>query len=169
MCKGWTQEKDRESDFIMYLPEEQTEHFMIRGGIPTGPVLKRSTARNYLQTVTWERVLMTWNENNLNIAFNDPKDTIERWEGVINAASTDSGYYMPRIGAPDCGPYNKRYELVLKPSGPNEFYFNPADHRVHIKTATGAGSRWITTSTQKQTWRTSGGYRQGRHHGQGGY
>jgi len=131
-AKGWTQEKDRKSDFTMYLPEEQTEHFMIRG-IPTGPVLKRSTARNYLQTVTWERVLMTWNENNLNIAFNDPKDTIERWEGVINAASTDSGYVMPRIGAPDCGPYNKRYELVLKPSGPNEFYFNPADHRVHIK------------------------------------
>ncbi|HAC73856.1 MAG TPA: hypothetical protein DDZ69_04980, partial [Porphyromonadaceae bacterium] len=131
-AKGWTQEKDRESDFTMYLPEEQTEHFMIRG-IPTGPVLKRSTARNYLQTVTWERVLMTWNENNLNIAFNDPKDTIERWEGVINAASTDSGYVMPRIGAPDCGPYNKRYELVLKPPGPNEFYFNPADHRVHIK------------------------------------
>jgi len=131
-AKGWTQDKDRESDFTMYLPEEQTEHFMIRG-IPTGPVLKRSTARNYLQTVTWERVLMTWNENNLNIAFNDPKDTIERWEGVINAASTDSGYVMPRIGAPDCGPFNKRYELVLKPAGPNEFYFNPADHRVHIK------------------------------------
>ncbi|MEN6589709.1 MAG: DUF4861 family protein [Proteiniphilum sp.] len=131
-AKGWTQDKDRESDFTMYLPEEQTEHFMIRG-IPTGPVLKRSTARNYLQTVTWERVLMTWNENNLNIAFNDPKDTIERWEGVINAASTDSGYVMPRIGAPDCGPFNKRYELVLKPAGPNEFYFNPADHRAHIK------------------------------------
>lgn len=131
-AKGWTQEKDRESDFTMYLPEEQTEHFMIRG-IPTGPVLKRSGARKFLQTVTWERVLMTWNENNLNIAFNDPDDTIERWEGVINAASTDSGYYMPRIGAPDCGPYNKRYELVLQPTGPNKFYYNPSDHRIHLE------------------------------------
>ena len=116
----------------MSLPEEQTEQFMVRG-IPTGPVLKRSTARNYLRTVTWERVLMTWSENNLNIAFNKPKDIIERWEGVISAASTDPGYHMPQIGGPSCGPYNKRYELVLKPSGPNEFYFSPADHRVHLK------------------------------------
>ena len=119
-AKGWTQEKGWGSNFTIR-------------GIPAGPVLKRSSARDYLQTVTWERLLMTWNENNLNIAFNDPKDTIERWEGVINAESTDSGYYMPRIGSPDCGPYNKRYELALKPSGPNEFYFNPADHRIHLK------------------------------------
>ena len=131
-AKGWTQEKDRESDFNMYLTEGQTENFTIQG-IPTGPVLKRSIARKFLQTVTWERVLMTWNENNLNIASNDPNDTIERWEGVINAASTDSGYYMPRIGAPDCGPYNKRYELVLHPKGCNEYYYNPSDHRIHMK------------------------------------
>ncbi len=131
-AQGWTEEKGKESDFTMSLPEEQTEQFMVRG-IPTGPVLKRSTARDYLRTVTWERVLMTWSENNLNIAFNKPKDIIERWEGVISAASTDSGYYMPQIGGPSCGPYNKRYELVLKPSGPNEFYFSPTDHRVHLK------------------------------------
>lgn len=96
-AQGWTEEKGKESDFTMSLPEEQTEQFMVRG-IPTGPVLKRSTARDYLRTVTWERVLMTWSENNLNIAFNKPKDIIERWEGVISAASTDSGYYMPQIG-----------------------------------------------------------------------
>ena len=131
-AQGWTEEKGKESDFTMSLPEGQTEQFMVRG-IPTGPVLKRSTARDYLRTVTWERVLMTWSENNLNIAFNKPKDNIERWEGVISAASTDPGYHMPQIGGPSCGPYNKRYELVLKPSGPNEFYFNPADHRVHLK------------------------------------
>ncbi|HHV85054.1 MAG TPA: DUF4861 domain-containing protein [Petrimonas sp.] len=157
-ARGWTQEKDRESDFAMYLPEDRTEHFMIRG-IPTGPVLKRSCAREFLQTITWERVLMTWNENNLNIAFNDPKDTIERWEGVINAASADSGYCMPRIGAPDCGPYNKRYELVLQPKGPDEYYYNPADHRIHVKnsdrtrikvdydydTQTDMGYSWVDT------------------------
>ena len=131
-AKGWTQEKGWGSNFTMFLPQEQTENFTLRG-IPTGPVLKRSSAREYLQTVTWERLLMTWNENNLNIAFNDPKDIIERWEGVINAESTDSGYYMPRIGGPDCGPYNKRYELVLHPTGPNTYYFNPADHRIHFQ------------------------------------
>ena len=131
-AKGWTEKKDRQSDFTMLLPENETENFKIRG-IPTGPVLKRSTARDYLRTTTWERVIMTWNENNLNMAYNDPNDMIERWEGVINAASTDSGYIMPRIGAPDCGPYNKRYELVLSPKGPNEYYYLPADGRVHLK------------------------------------
>lgn len=131
-AKGWTEKKDRQSDFTMLLPGNETEHFMIRG-IPTGPVLKRSTARDYLRTTTWERVIMTWNENNLNMAYNDPNDVIERWEGVINAASTDSAYIMPRIGAPDCGPYNKRYELVLSPKGPNEYYYLPADGRVHMK------------------------------------
>jgi len=130
--KGWTEKQDRDSDFKMFLPEDQTETFNIRG-IPTGPVLKRATAREFLDTVTWERVIMTWNENNLNIAFDDPDDNIERWEGIINAASTDSGFYMPRIGAPDCGPLNKRYELLLTPQGPNEYYFNPADSRVHLK------------------------------------
>ncbi|MDD4427814.1 MAG: DUF4861 family protein [Paludibacter sp.] len=131
-AKGWTEEKDRQSDFTMILPEKETEHFVIRG-IPTGPVLKRTAARDYLRTTTWERAIMTWNENNLNIAYNDPNDVIERWEGVINAASTDSAYIMPRIGAPDCGPYNKRYELVLSPKGPNEYYYLPADGRVHMK------------------------------------
>ncbi|MFA7044415.1 MAG: DUF4861 family protein, partial [Bacteroidales bacterium] len=132
LATGWTQEKDRKSDFNMHLGREQTETFTIRG-IPSGPVLKRSIARDFLPTVTWERVMMTWDENDLNIAWNDPTDKIERWEGIISAANTEKGFYMPRVGAPDCGPYNKRYELVLKPAGPNEFYFNPADHRVHFK------------------------------------
>ncbi|MFA7493488.1 MAG: DUF4861 family protein [Proteiniphilum sp.] len=134
LATGWTEEKDRKSDFNMYLPEEQTEIFTIRG-IPTGPVQKRSTAREFMQTVTWERVLMTWDENDLNIAFNMPDYTIERWEGIIGPRLTKEkyGFYMPRIGGPGCGPLNKRLEIVLKPSGPNEFYFNPADHRVHIR------------------------------------
>ena len=53
--------------------------------------------REFLDTVLLERVIMTWNENNLNIAFDDPDDNIERWEGIINAASTDSGFYMPEL------------------------------------------------------------------------
>ena len=132
VSSGWTQEKDRQSDFSMYLGKDQTETFVYRG-IPTGPVLKRSTARDYLKTVTWERIIMTWDENDLNMAWNIPNDTIERWEGIIADASTDEGYYMTRVGNPHSGPLNKRNELILKPKGPNEFYFNPADHRVHIK------------------------------------
>jgi hypothetical protein len=72
-------------------------------------------------------------ENDLNIAWNVPNDYSERWEGIISAPSTEPGFEMPQVGGPNCGPFNKRYELVLDPSGPNEFYFNPADHRIHIK------------------------------------
>ena len=132
LAPGWTEGKDRKSDFNLHLGKEQSETFTVRG-IPTGPVLKRSIARNYLPTITWARVMMTWDENDLNIAWNDPNDQIERWEGIINTPYTEKGFYMPRIGAPVCGPYNKRNELVLNPTGPNEFYFNPADHRIHFK------------------------------------
>ena len=129
---GWTDEKDRDSDFKMNLDEDQMETITVRG-IPSGPVLKRSTARDYLQTLIWERIIMVWDENDLNIAWNIPGDTIERWEGIIAAPSTDEGFRMARVGNPHCGPFNKRYELVLKPTGPGEFYFNPADHRIHFK------------------------------------
>ncbi|MDD2477199.1 MAG: hypothetical protein PHI32_14980, partial [Dysgonamonadaceae bacterium] len=129
---GWTEEKDRNSDFTFSLSDEHTESFTLRGR-PTGSVIKRSTAREVLNSIQWERVLMVWDENDLNVAWDRPGDKIERWEGIISSASKEPGYYMPQIGGPDCGPFNKRYELVLKPKGPNEFYFNPSDHKIHIK------------------------------------
>ena len=123
-----------DSHFSMVLPQNAAETLKI-WGIPTGPFLKRSVARNYLNKAVWAREIMTWNENNLNIEFEDPDDRIERWEGVINPTIKDSGYYMPGIGAPDCGTYNKRFELVLHPKGPNSYYFNPSDGRVHLKSS----------------------------------
>lgn len=136
---GWDEEKDRESDFSLRLGKDQTESFELRG-FPTGQVVKRSTARESLKSINWARVLMTWDENDLNTAWDRPGDKIERWEGIISAGVKDPGYYMPQVGGPDCGPYNKRYELVLEPSGANEFYFHPADHRIHIK---GSDRTWI--------------------------
>lgn len=129
---GWTEEKDRDSDFTFRLSDEHTESFTLRDR-PTGSVIKRSTARDVLNSMQWARVLMTWDENDLNTAWDRPGDKIERWEGIISAASREPGYYMPQVGGPDCGPFNKRYELVLNPEGTNEFYFNPSDHKIHIK------------------------------------
>lgn len=131
-AQGWEESTNMASDFKVRLSE--TETFTIRG-IPSGPVLKRSEARNYLNGMTWAREMMTWNENNLNIEFEDPNNTIERWEGVINPTITLPGYYMPGIGAPDCGIFNKRFELLMSPSTVNEYYFNPADMKVHLKNA----------------------------------
>ena len=142
---GWSLEKYQSehtkntfSDFNY--SENQSEFFTIRG-FPAGPVIKRNIARSVLNETTWARVLMVWDENDLNIAWtSDSTYTIERWEGIIAAPSNDSGYEMPGVGWPDCGPFNKRYEMVLQPQGPNEYYFNPADRRIHIK---GSDKTWL--------------------------
>ncbi|MCI2082391.1 MAG: DUF4861 family protein [Bacteroidales bacterium] len=138
-ARGWTESGDMDSRFSMTLPKNVTETLNI-WGIPTGPFLKRSKARDYLRKAVWARDIMTWNENDLNIEFADPDDRIERWEGVINPPIRESGYYMPGIGGPDCGIYNKRFELELHPKGPNIYYFNPSDGRVHLK---GSDKTWI--------------------------
>ncbi len=127
------------SSATLKLTGNESEIITIRG-IPSSMILDRKKATGYLSRITWGRVLLTWDEIDINRAWNNPNDTIDRWEGVIAAASQDSIFYMPRVGGPDCGPYNKRYELVLQPSAANEFYFNPADYRIHIKYADKA---WI--------------------------
>jgi len=129
---GWTAEKDTKSDFKLHMDKEHGEILTVRG-FPSVPILKRSAAVNFIENVTWERVLFTWDENDLNRAWDSPNDTIDRWEGILAVCNKEPGFIMPQIGGPDCGPFNKRYELVLKPTGPNEFYFNPADNRIHNK------------------------------------
>ncbi len=136
---GWSEEKNRKSDFNLHLNKQQSEILTVRG-FKTTPILRRSAAAGFIQNNTWERVLLSWDENDLNRAWDRPKDTIDRWEGIIAAGSKEPGFIMPQIGGPDCGPFNKRYELVLHPTGPNEFYFNPADHRIHIKSS---NKTWI--------------------------
>ena len=121
----------RNNDSILRIPDEHKETFTIRG-IPTGEVIKRDTGRNFFSASRWGRVLMTWDENDLNIAWNLPHDKIPRWEGIIAPEIKGPKYYMPQIGGPSCGPYNKRYELVANPQDSNRFYFNPSDHKIHI-------------------------------------
>lgn len=137
--KGWSLEQhpgehQMQHPSSLTFGKEYGQLFSIRG-FPAGPVLKRNTAAAYLRGITWERVLLAWDENDLNIAWtpSDTSYTMERWEGVIAAPQNDPGYEMPGIGWPDCGPFNKRYELVRQPEGPNEYYFNPSDHRIHLK------------------------------------
>ena len=118
---GWTDEKKRESDFNFHVDKEHGEILTIRG-IPTAPILRRTIVSEYLKDITWARVQLTWDENDLNIAGN-PVDTFERWEGIIAPEYNESGFYFPRIGGPVCNVFNKRTEIVLHPTGPNEFYF----------------------------------------------
>ncbi len=122
----------RNIDSVLYIPDEHKEYFTIRG-IPSEAVVSRDTGRAFFSAARWGRVLMTWDENDLNVAWKRPNDEIERWEGIIAPEINQPNYYMPQIGGPGCGPFNKRYELVLNPQDSNKFYFNPSDHKVHIK------------------------------------
>ncbi len=119
-----------------------SEHVTLRG-FPTGEFLKRNSAKSFLHGVTAERALMTWDENDLNIAWDSRKilRTMERWEGVLAPRITDPGYEMPGIGGPSCGVFNKRFELVLQPEGPCAYYFNPSDRRIHVKNS---DKTWIS-------------------------
>ena len=129
---GWTPEKKQKSNFNFHIGQNQTKTLELRG-FPTGPFISRESAVPFIKSVTWARVMMTWDENDVNIAWDEPGNYIERWEGIIAAPSKESGYEFPQIGGPNCGYFNRRFELVLHPSGPNEYYFNPADHRIHLK------------------------------------
>jgi len=128
---GWTVGKKRESDFNLHVDKKNSDVLMLRG-IPTTPILNRSVAAEFLQNTTWARVQLTWDENDLNRAT-IPTDTFERWEGIIAPEYPDPKFYFPQIGGPVCSPFNKRTEIVLTPTGPNEYYFTSADHRIHIK------------------------------------
>ncbi|WP_323424794.1 DUF4861 family protein [Proteiniphilum sp.] len=129
---SWSSEAHREIGNTLKIGERQSEVITIRG-INTRPVLKRTEAATFFSDVTWSKVLMTWDENDLNIAGNRNRSDIERWEGIIASPSTEEGLEFPVIGGPDCGLYNKRYQIVMQPSESNEFYFNPAEGRLHIR------------------------------------
>lgn len=103
-------------------------------------IMKRSAMVPFLQKQIWSREIITWDENDLNIAYGSPDYKIERWEGVIAAKSEDKGYEMPGVGGPNCGPYNKRYELILDPKAPNTYYYSAGDKRIHIK---GSDKTWL--------------------------
>lgn len=137
---GWRVEQGRQSfEFVVTEKDEtwglipgsdKTESIEI-AGIPTLPIIKRNMAAAYFNDIVWSRVLMTWDEIDLNIAWGGLPD--DRWEGVIAAPSEDEGFEFPAIGGPNCGPFNKRYEIVLNPAASNQFYFSPSDSRLHIK------------------------------------
>ncbi len=129
---GWTPENNSEGNFGFQIGTDQADTFELRGR-PAGPALNRDKTIPFLQEQIWARVMMIWDENDVNIAWDEPGNYIERWEGIINTPSREAGLEFPQIGGPNCGFFNRRFELVLRPAGPNAYYFNPSDHRIHIK------------------------------------
>lgn len=129
---GWTPEAHWNSTYDLILGDDVTESCFIEG-IPAGKILKRSKAKEYLSSITWARVLFVWDEIDLNVAWKNVNDTISRWEGIITESYKDEDVFMPQVGGPACGPFNKRYALILHPEKPNEYYYNPAEQKIGIK------------------------------------
>jgi hypothetical protein len=116
-------------------PSQFAETILIRG-IPTGPFLSFLGASEFSKGVTWERMMLTWDEDDNNVDLDNFLSEDERWEGVI-ADGTDE---FKQVGGPSVGPFNKRYELAIDPEGPAEFYYHPTDQRIHLK---GADKAWL--------------------------
>jgi hypothetical protein len=105
-------------------------------GMPTGPFLAYEPGRTAGLLVVWDRMLLTWVEDDNNVDGQRRDDTNERWEGVI-ANGTDD---FPQVGGPSCGPVNRRNELAIQTGAPIQVYFHPVDQRIHLR---GAQRAWL--------------------------
>ena len=121
----WTKENRGRSE--LKFDDRFTETLEIRG-IPTGPFLRHDAAPRFAQPVVWERLMLTWDEDDHNVDAQLHKDEEERWEGIIAQGNDD----FPQVGGPSCGVFNKRYELIMKPEAPARLYYHPTDHRLHL-------------------------------------
>ncbi|MCE5231542.1 DUF4861 domain-containing protein [bacterium] len=126
-------------------------------GFPVTPITDRDKARQWAASSTWKDGMFTWVENGNNVGWASGDSygvKSERWEGVIANGSTTPPFTA--IGGPTVGPFNNRYEYLGSPTAPFAFYYNPADHRIHMKKAT---YTWIetdwdsnATGDMKYTW-----------------
>ncbi len=103
-------------------------------GFKIEPILRLDKSRPWARSTKWASGLFTWVENDNNVGWGAGGKyavTSERWEGVIGHGSNG----FRNVGGPTCGPFNNRNELDLAPTGPFEYYYNPADRRIHLKNA----------------------------------
>ncbi|MBD3266565.1 hypothetical protein GF373_07835, partial [bacterium] len=100
--------------------------------IPCRGFLAHAHARHFVKSVTWDKLLLTWDEIDLNgDAENEYSDFDERWEGVI----ADGNQSFPQVGGPSGGPFNKRNELIAQSPAKTQLYYFPFDNRIHLKHA----------------------------------
>lgn len=112
---------------LVNIPAENSHSVRIREA-ETEMIVKWEDMKFIAKNGSWNKIHLTWDENDNNI---DPwlgSSNNERWEGVISHESE----YMPGIGAPSGGRYNKRNEIDLDASGKMHFYFSPHDQRLHL-------------------------------------
>ncbi len=119
------------------LTDEVADGFELRG-IPVHRVLRRDVAEDFVREAPWGRTCLAWDEMNANTETNVEHDPNERWEGLIAHGSEN----FPRVGGPPCSALNKRYEVTSAPARPLRLYYDPTDHRLHLRGAAGVEG-WI--------------------------
>ena len=117
------------------LPESSCTRLDIRG-IKTDPVFKWEQMRQFAKIQKWGKTLLTWDENDNNIDPRPGSMHNDRWEGILNHGSE----FMPQVGGPSCGLFNKRNEIDSDRSGEFKFYYSSVDRRFHLL---GAETGWI--------------------------
>ena len=107
----------------------------IRGHV-TEPIMQWERMRDVAKQGPWNKIHLTWDENDNNVDPLPGRMHNERWEGVLNHGND----YMPQVGGPTCGPHNKRNEIDQDGSGKMQMYHSPIDRRLHLF---GAEVGWI--------------------------
>lgn len=95
--------------------------------IVTQPVVACDRARGTIEDAEWQSLALTWNEDDLNYAEDDP-DQRDRWEGVINRGSAQ----FLQVGGPPSRRFNKRTEIAPQPGRRMQLYFSEIDRRIHL-------------------------------------
>ncbi len=95
--------------------------------VTTEPMLGCDEARRTLEHARWQRLALTWVEDDMNVAEND-RERHRRWEGVINRGSAE----FPQVGGPPSRAFNTRTEIAEAPTPPVRLYYSGIDHRLHL-------------------------------------
>ena len=99
--------------------------------IVTEAVVACDAARAGVERAEWRALSLTWNEDDLNYAEDDPEKR-HRWEGVINRGST----LFPQVGGPPSRRFNTRTEIAPESGRRMRLYYSEVDRRIHLFGAT---------------------------------
>ncbi|MBU1699515.1 MAG: hypothetical protein KJ970_13590 [Candidatus Eisenbacteria bacterium] len=111
------------------VPGEFIDTLMIRGGPLT--LTSWSKARDWIVGERWESAVLVVDEVDRNTNPADP-EARERWEGIIPEPPPK----FPRLGDPNCGRLNKRYEYYWHAKQNLRLYLSSVDGRLHLFGAT---------------------------------
>jgi hypothetical protein len=119
----------------MEIPISFQQEVEIRG-VRTLPIASWEGMKELAKEFSWDKIHLTWDENDNNVSKYTNSSLYERWEGVIN----EGNEFMPKVGGPSVGELNKRNEVDIDASGAMQFYYSPYDKRLHLF---GADVGWI--------------------------